>query len=88
MLEKIIELLLSLTLKWTEKEPYKKQMKPVSLFLEHQMAILREYLYPTCLKAVVKELWQCVLNVSINHIYIYDVFDSISSTPKHPPDKY
>ena len=44
--------------------PYKEQMKPVSVFLEHQMQMLNDYLYPVSVKAVIKALWNKVILVS------------------------
>ena len=66
MLGKIIDVLLSLTLKWADDAPYKVQMKPVSIFLEHQMEILKENLYPVSLSAVVCNIWERIIKVTVN----------------------
>ena len=66
MLGKIIDVLLSLTLKWADKAPYKVQMKPVSIFLKHQMEILKENLYPVSLSAVVCNIWERIIKVTVN----------------------
>jgi len=63
MLGKIIDVLLSLTLKWADDAPYKVQMKPVSIFLEHQMEILKENLYPVSLSAVVCNIWERIIKM-------------------------
>ena len=71
MLGKIIDVLMSLSLKWAKAAPYKEQMKPISVFLKHQMGILKENLYPVSLRAVVYDIWQHVIKVS-SHININD----------------
>ena len=65
MLGKIIDVFLSLSLKWAESAPYKEQLKPISIFLKHQMGILKEYLYPVSLREVVYDIWQYVIKVSV-----------------------
>lgn len=64
MLGKIADLLLSLSLKWAARASYKDQLKPIAVFLQHQMEVLRENLYLTSLKAVVMDIWQRLIKVS------------------------
>eukprot|EP00794_Sanderia_malayensis_P005673 gene5673-6369_t len=61
MMDRIVGILMSLSLKWTVNAPYKVQMRPISVFLEHQMRILRENLRPVSIQAVVKALWQPII---------------------------
>ena len=68
MLGKIIDILLLLALKWVDDAPYKVQMKQVSIFLENQMEILKENLYPVSLSAVVCNIWERIIKVTVINI--------------------
>lgn len=65
MLEKILDILMSLSLKWAVMAPYKEQMKPISVFLDNQMKMLQENLYPISMQDVIKALWNKIILVRI-----------------------
>ncbi|XP_065072021.1 uncharacterized protein LOC135696529 isoform X2 [Rhopilema esculentum] len=61
MFGKIVDVLWTLDLVLAKDIPYGDQLKPLSVFLECQLVILRQNLYPVSLRRVVEDLWQRIL---------------------------
>ena len=71
MFGKIVDVLWTLDLVLAKDIPYIDQLKPLSVFLECQLVILRQNLYPVSLQRVVEGLWQRILVVRVsttNHV--------------------
>ena len=75
MFQRIVDMLLSLQLRYLGSTPYKQQMKPIKVFLKSQIKLLKQYLYPVSTRAVLKELWMKIVQVSfLSLIKIFKFF--------------